>query len=694
MNVTHRLRKVYNFFDFMALTDTPWHEYNRQWKDRFTRWDKTACECLNPKGGRAEGFSVRFSDMKKRLMVLLLLVAACLMVSTAALAEEPLEIKMLLSTTTFTEPAEVDVSIKISNTSDTELPGPMNLYYPDGTVVEEFGSPTLAGGTSTSWSGKWNVTQEELESGMVAFRLSYSVTGEEGEAVKKLKALAKRITYDGGVAALEVSRTIMPTTAGEGQKVSVTYTLINTGTLPVSDVEITENKNISSSKGKIDSIAVGEKASYTFTATMQKKDLTSKAAIAYTAGGKTYTETTENATIKYGVVYLTGALAADKKGGAPGDTVKLTLTLKNTGKTDYTGINVSDAVLGEVFSGQSVAAGRTVTLEKEITISETTDYQFVIRGADTAGNEVETATDRVSITAVDPSQVANLQVELTVDRETIYTLPGIVKFKADVTNLSSADMKNVSVQAGGMTLYTFSSLLAGETRSFVRDVQVEMAGQFQFTATVRDQLGETQTFSSNIVRIQYALPTVAPTEVPIIVPSEPNYEPLPEEVEIPAAYDVLSQVLRVLTTLFGVLAALAAVLALAAVARRVIFVAGRSRDRLDQSSVRDYEQPNVEQGEEEVPEPASLTTGGDDGIEVTRIVTSEIEGDDVDDQRSAEETQEQSGSILRRRPRRTQAVEEDQAAVKDMDDTADDVADVPEKADENEESSEDKEDKE
>ena len=120
---------------------------------------------------------------------------------------------------------------------------------------------------------------------------------------------------------MEVNRTISPTTANKGQKVSVTYDVVNTGTLDISDVTITEDKSISSKKGTIASIKAGEKGSYTFTATMGSKDLTSKATITYNAEGKKNTVTKEAATVKYGEVKLSASLDADKKGGMSGDAV-------------------------------------------------------------------------------------------------------------------------------------------------------------------------------------------------------------------------------------------------------------------------------------------------------------------------------------------------------------------------------------
>lgn len=522
----------------------------------------------------------------------MVLLAILLAVYSPAMAyKDPVKVTIDLSQSSFTGPQEIDVGIQVSNTSDADLPGPMTLYYPDGRQVEEFGSPTLTAGTKTSCTVKWNVTQEQLDAGKIIFELHYSITGDEGEVIKKHIQLVRLFSYSGGVASIKVDRTILPTTAASGQNVSITYTIVNTGTLPVTNVEISENKSISTEVGKIASIAPGEKATYTFTVKMQKKNLTSKATVTYLAKGETNKEESESAVIKYGDIKLKSSLKADKKGGMPGDMVKLTLTLQNTDKTDFTNVSVSDPVLGEVFTGQTVPAGKTVTLERDITIVDTASYQFVIHATQASGGDIETATELLTVKAVEPSDLIRLSVEASADHDVIYTMPGIVKFTVSVTNESAADVKNVSVGSSGITLYTFDSLLSGETRSFVRDVKVETVGRFQFTASARDQLDEVQTFESNIVPIAYSAPTPSPTEVPIERPIQPIFEPIPSSVEIPASYDHYEQILRYAYYVFLAIACAAGALALFAIVRKAIIYAGRPKDRLDVSSIRNYNEP-------------------------------------------------------------------------------------------------------
>lgn len=536
--------------------------------------------------------------MKQRLIVCLTVIMTVLFVlagTACANTTDNYNIAIEISPDTLAEPKEVAVSIKVTNVGETDMPGPVTLYYSNGKQVEEFGSPTLTAGSSKSWSGTWAVTQEQLESGRVTFKLKYSIYNDAGDLVNKTVNFGREIQYTGVVSSVEINRTITPTTARKGQEVSVTYDVINTGNVDVTDVTIKEK--ISSKSGKIDSVPAGEKASYTFTATMGTKDLTSQGTITYKSGGKTQTEKKEAATIKYGEVKLTASLSADKKGGATGDSVKLTLKLKNSGTVDFQDLTVTDPLLGEVFTGQAVVAGQTVTLEKDVPISETADYQFTIKGTDTAGNAVETATERVSVTAIDPSQVVMLTVEATADPEVVYVLPGTVKFHVKVTNVSAIDVEDVTVSASGVTLYTFPSILAGETREFTRDVQVSMAGQFRFDAKVKNKLNETETFESNIIPIAYELPTAEPTEAPLATPAKPVYEDLPTSDGLPEYVSTMQNVLNVLYKVFLVAGIACLALLAVGVVRRIqanIHSAQAQDHYTERGAYRDYTQPAQE----------------------------------------------------------------------------------------------------
>ncbi len=473
--------------------------------------------------------------MKKKqlgLVLALVLALALLCAASALAASDSLKFNMELSSSKFTEPKTITVSITVTNAGEGDLPGPVTLYYPSGKQVEEFGSPVLTVGASKNWSGPWTVTQKELEAGKISFIVRYSAYDESGELKSYATSISKRIQYTGAEPELSVNRSIVPLVAQEGQEVSVIYEITNKGSADVSAVTIKENSGISKESGSIDSIPAGETGKYVFTVKMGKKDLTSAATISYKAGGKTYTSKVDTATIKYGKVNLSATLTADKKGGAPGDIVKLTLKLKNSGNTDFTDVTVTDEKLGAVFSGQTVKAGETVSLEKDLTITETQELLFRVSADDGAGGRVETATGTVNVIATDPTQQIVLKVEAEADRDAVYTIPGgVVRFKVTVQNESAVDVSNITVKAVDRSLYTFEKIPAGESRSFTRDMEISMAGSFQFSANAKDQLGQTVTFVSNIIPIAYAAPTPVPTATPVITPVAPvtlTYPPTPD----------------------------------------------------------------------------------------------------------------------------------------------------------------------
>jgi uncharacterized repeat protein (TIGR01451 family) len=535
--------------------------------------------------------------IRKRLLLALVLgIALVLLCASAALADDPMKVSMELSTNKFSAPRSITVSITVTNVGDVDMPGPVTLYYPSGKKVEEFGSPTLAVGASKNWSGQWTVTQKELEAGKITFKIKYSVYSDEvdenGEntLVNKTKNFSKKIQYTGADPELEIERTIMPQTAQKGQEVSVTYEITNVGPVDVSGITIKENTTISTKSGTIDSIAAGETGRYTFTAVMGTKDLTSNATISYKAGGKTFTSKVDSATVKYGEVKLSATLTADKKGGAPGDTVKLTLKLKNSGTTDFTNVTATDAALGTVFSNEKVPAGETLALEKELTITETQDIQFTVKGEDGTGKEVETATGRISVIATDPTQQIVLNLEASADRDKVYKLPGTVRFSFVLHNDSAVEVKNVTVKAVETPLYSVESIPAGESVSFIRDTEVSMAGSYQFTASCKDVLGQTLNFNSNAIPIAYAEPTPVPTEAPLVTPPAPATEPLPTDQPEPEWLDQAEGVAGIAKWILAGVGGLLLLLLLIGAVRR-----GKSRsdskkamDHLEGATYRDY----------------------------------------------------------------------------------------------------------
>ena len=535
---------------------------------------------------------------RKRLFLALALgIVLVLLCASAALADKPIKVSMELSNTKFSGPKTVNVSITVTNVGDGDLPGKVILLYPSGKKIEEF---SLSAGASKRWNGEWTVTQNELEAGKVTFAVKYSAydgtPDENGEPKLQTHKInfTKRIVYSGEEPKVEISRDFAPKTAQKGQEVSVVYEITNSGDVEITAVNIKENAAVSSKSGVIDSIKPNETKTYTFTVNMGTKDITSNATISYKANGKTYSQKVASDVIKYGQVNLSATLQADKKGGAPGDPVKLTLTLKNTGNVDFTNVTVTDAALGTVFSGETVKAGESRKLEKTITITETQELQFAVTAEDSTGKGVETATGRVKVIATDPSQQIVLSLDLEADRDVVYRTPGTVRFKCTVHNESTVEVKNVAVKAGETELYRFESIPAAGEVSFIRDADVNLKdmekGTFQFTATCKDPLDQTLSFSSNAVVIAYAPPTPEPTAAPTVTPIVPVTEPIPTDQPEPEWLKQAERTADSIKWIFAAIAAVLIVLLLIGAIRR-----GKSRseskkamDHLEGGTYRDY----------------------------------------------------------------------------------------------------------
>ena len=496
----------------------------------------------------------------------------------------PIKVELDFSKYQFTAPEEITVTIRVTNVTDEKFTSPVSVLDPNGSIIEAFGTPLLDAGASQSCTIAWNVTQADLNAGQLAFRVRYPRKDENGIVSNASNNFVKRISQVQAEPEIQVSRTITPGIARKGQEVSVVYEIRNVGTVDVTGVRIKESSAVSSNTASIGAIPAGEKKSHTFTVTMGTKNITSNATVTYSAGGKSYTEKVADAAIKYGTVNLNATLTADRKGGNVGDEVKLTLTLKNTGKKNITGITVTDPTLNTVFTDVTVEAGKTVKLEKTITMTETAEYQFTVTGME-GKTGIETATGRLPLTAIDPAKAPSLTVETTASTDVVFTLPSVIRFTTTVTNTGNYDAKNITVSSSGVSLANFTTM---------RDVQVNMVGKFRFDATLRNELDEATTFEGNIIQVQQAAPTSVPTQVPVTTPQPFVAEELPTEDTLPAAVTTFQGVLTTLYYIFAVLAVISAVLLAVSIAGRVMNRPKDGQEQLQLSERRNYT--------EEVPE--------------------------------------------------------------------------------------------
>ena len=390
---------------------------------------------------------------KRKGLILCLVFAALLLLAGVAAASEvdPIVCSMELDPNKLAGPGTVNVTITISNSGNTDLKDPVVLYDPAAQIVSDFGTNgavLLKAGESATWTGTYDVNDRTLENGAVVYFVKYTLYKDSGEAVDQSQPIRAAISLQTAETDIEVKRTISPTVAGEDQEVVVRYDITNSGTVNLTDVTIQENKDIHKEKQTIPLLEPGKTAEVRYTVTMGKKDLTSGATITYQSEteSKTQTYTVENQTITYGESSLTAKLTSDVKGVVENGTVTLSLELKNTGNVDYSDLRVTDPALGDVFTNQQLKAGESLTLEKEITVPATAEYQFTVTATDEGGSEMSVVTEPLTVTAVAPEDALTLTVTATADRTEVFEQPGLVRFTLEIANTSQVDATDVVIQ--------------------------------------------------------------------------------------------------------------------------------------------------------------------------------------------------------------------------------------------------------
>ena len=574
---------------------------------RYEPKNSLQCAPCAPEGGT--GLNTAHIHIRRILFLIAVFALAMLVISGASALTDASKIAFSMSVdpTSLKEPGEVTVKIDIENQGEEDITSPLTLYDADNKLLTAaFDGGSLArlnAGESRSWEGKWRVSQAHLDAGRIAFNLRLNTEDEAGAVTQvSLEAFAN-ILFEGEKVELKVSRQITPEVVRPGGTVQVVYTLENTGTVRLRDIRVRENNLISNAAQTVASIQPGGKAEVKFSKKVASAGVESSALIEYKREGndKLLQETVALQQVPLARPGFSAALEADSTAITIGETVTLTLHLKNAGNISYSNIRVTDPKLGTVFSDLSLPAGEELTLTKNITLMAPTSYKFAIALEDNSGVKQTESTNEVKVSAYEAGQVMRLNVQITPDRTTIETLPGLVRFDILVTNDSNYVAKPVNVYLGSsdVRIATHGELKPGESVTFTREILASQAGRYAFSVRTVDALDVTQSFMSNEVAIAFAPPTAAPTEV-----VKPTIEPVVTLSPVPAeggdsAVSKAGSALFVLVVGVGVLLAASLLLFLAS-----SFARYRARrqsenayDHLDVAQKRDYADPSTYQGE-------------------------------------------------------------------------------------------------
>ena len=507
------------------------------------------------------------------LMIGLLLSCAAL----AAADADPIRVSSLSEPQSVISEQEVNITIKIYNSSQTDMEEEIILYNPGGISVAKYAG--LKAESSVTYTGTWPVTQEQIDAGKIKYYIKYTVTTENGKQETN-HTIPVTIQAETAVPQLTATYSVSPAAAREGQTVTLSYTLANTGNIELRNISIT-NEGVTKEKVTRASLSVGEKVTVTDTFTMGSKELVSQPKITYQASGSDKTLTISDLAKKTITVAEDGldvsVKAENTKGVYPGEAVEFTLDMKNSGNTGYSGLTVTDDAGQTVATGVELAPGASYSATFTRTFTADAAVSVTVTGTDGSGESVTVVSSEVPVTAQDASRALILEVSAQAGTDVIYSEPAVVRFAVTVKNTGETDATNLTVKQGNTTVAKIASLPSGESRTLVFDLETSIAGQFRFDVAGKDADGLEKTYSSGVLKVSYVEPTPAPNATPAPTAVPPTPTPVPTATPEPTLAEIISSHVNpvVLYVTAGVLGALLAVILIVGAVQ-----SGRRRKRL------------------------------------------------------------------------------------------------------------------
>ena len=498
----------------------------------------------------------RFKSIRTAVAILMamLMLAVC---GAASADADPIRVSSLSEPQSVISEQDVDITIKVYNSSQTDMEAPITIFNPGGISVQKYTG--LKGEQSVTYTGTWRVTKEQIEEGKIKYFIKYTVDTGNGPT-ETTRTIPVTIQTEAAAPQLTATYSVAPVSAREGQEVVLSYTLANSGNVELRNIVI-ENTGVSKEKLAQPALSVGEKVTLTDKFVMGKKELVSKPTVSYQAADSKKTLTISDMarkTITIAEDGLEAVLKAEKSENLyPGETVKLGIELKNTGNTGYSGLTAALSDGTEVFFGVELAPGASFKQGIEWSASEDTAISVNVTGSDANGDSIAVASNEITVTTQDVANALVLKVMADVESDVIHSEPAVLRFGIVVENLGELDATNLSITQAGTVVAKIPSLPSGESRTVVFDAETSIAGKFQFVVTGRDGAGNEKSYESNILQVTYVAPTPAPTAKPTPTPVPPTPSPAPTATPAPTLGEMIAQKVNpvVLYAIAGALAA-------------------------------------------------------------------------------------------------------------------------------------------
>lgn len=329
---------------------------------------------------------------------------------------------------------EVTLTVTVKN--DGEVPME-NLNISSAFSGIEFNTQgvSIAPGSSQPFSVTTNLSDAALGQAL-NFAVSWTENGEQktGSASVTVERLAN--------ASLTASFSASKTQASQGEVITLTYTLTNTGSVPITVTSVVDKGVSSKPIAEKVTVQPGMPLAIPYEYTMGAATVTSTPIITYVDGaGATQTLTLKETTL--GMVM--SKLSLEVTQGEPSaNGVPFSLKLTNNGNQKISAIQVKDELGNKVNSAEfALAVGESRLLNYTV-LSDTERYVvFTVTGKSASGEAYENKTKSYVVRKyIDP---ALLGIEFKAAVVETLNAAGSIKVRFSLNNSGSLEMKNLVI---------------------------------------------------------------------------------------------------------------------------------------------------------------------------------------------------------------------------------------------------------
>lgn len=386
----------------------------------------------------------------------------------------------------------------------TAPPVPAEGAYTNVSISNEYGvafqTTDIPAGESYTFTGVMDVTSEQIGV-YLKFTVSWFNTANNASHTYELQTIITR----SDTAYLKLTRTASKSRAEAGEVIVLTYTMVNTGSLTLNNIQLVD-RAIAGSGNMVRpfSLTSGQSFEFKYSYTMGSESVTSKPTVTFSPEGSTASLSVTVSSLTLGLIHA--QLTKEVVMGTPTpEGVPVTLYFTNNGNQRLSGLQVTDELGSRIGSSFSLAIGETRIIEHFIPTPSSIRYVvFSVTGTDATGNSFRDNTNSYTVRPYINPELLGLnftaQIRTRLDNDNIIGLT----FK--VVNTGSLDFTDVVLkeQLLDYELHKIERLQpSADGVSFDLDINVGGERELVFILTAVDPAGASHEYEIYITAEYY-----------------------------------------------------------------------------------------------------------------------------------------------------------------------------------------------